>query len=119
MLLEKVVAGDLEGVRQLIGCGVPLERTDKLWQPLHSAALHGHYKITCLLLSHGASPNYPDEGGNTPLHYACLFGHLELALLLLDNGAILSSNSNGLTPLQLCINPSHITALQRHKNCST
>lgn len=55
--------------------------------PIHLAAIHGHVKITQMLLDKTSAVDVRDGQGNTALHYAVTGGHPEIARLLLKRHA--------------------------------
>jgi len=92
--------------------------------PLHAAVRVGDLAAVHRLLT--ASPleeaecdlQAGDEDGNTPLHLACqrLSGSFAtIAILLVQAGArLLARNDDGLTCIDVCLNPALATVLQMH-----
>uniref|UniRef100_A0A3Q3VY90 E3 ubiquitin-protein ligase HACE1 n=1 Tax=Mola mola TaxID=94237 RepID=A0A3Q3VY90_MOLML len=58
--------------------------------------------VLCLLNS-GADINRPNVSGATPLYFACSHGQRDTAQILLCRGAKYIADSNGITPLDLCV----------------
>jgi len=70
---------------------------------LHAAARNGHTKAMECLIEAGADINYSNLSGITPLHSACTNGQRHAITLLLSKGVHLGANSNGQTPIDLCM----------------
>lgn len=75
--------------------------------PLHKAVINPRIRIMLvdLLVKAGAHVNELAKGG-TPLHYAVQLGRSDLVSILIESGASLGiKDSNGATPLDLCMKP--------------
>ncbi|MGW2366755.1 glutaminase A [Streptomyces sp. NPDC001667] len=77
--------GDLNEIRRLAACNVPLGATDYDGRTaLHLAAAEGHRDTVDFLLSMGVDPQPVDRWGGTPLDDANRSGHRRLAQQLAD-----------------------------------
>jgi ankyrin repeat protein len=77
--------------------------------PLHYAAMNGHFEIVKILLLHGFDANSTDSSGNSVAHYAAAFGKLEiLKLLELANADFNVMNDWATTPLSISIVKEHL-----------
>ncbi|MDT0448487.1 glutaminase A [Streptomyces hesseae] len=75
--------GDVNEIRRLAACNVPLDAADYDGRTaLHLAAAEGHRNVVEFLLSRGVDPRPVDRWGGTPLDDADRSGHQELARLL-------------------------------------
>ncbi|MCC3777888.1 glutaminase A [Streptomyces sp. UNOB3_S3] len=75
--------GDVNEIRRLAACNVPLDAADYDGRTaLHLAAAEGHRDVVEFLLSRGVDPRPVDRWGGTPLDDADRSGHQELAGLL-------------------------------------
>ena len=54
---------------------------------LMRAAYHGHNRMVCALLDHGADPNVARNDNFTALALAAFFGHTETVRILIEHGA--------------------------------
>jgi ankyrin repeat protein len=103
-LFEKVEAGDVAGVEQLLAGGAAVDsRARDGATPLIAAALSDKPAIAELLISKGANVMARNSGGFTPLHAAAYSGSLAVAKLLLEKGAVLEDDANkaGVTPMMV------------------
>lgn len=83
--------------------------------PLHKAVINPRIRMILveLLLKAGAKVNECVKGG-TPLHYAVQLGRTDLVTILMANGADLTiKDSNGRTPIDLCIQFKYDAVLQK------
>ncbi len=70
-------------VRRLLDAGAnPDVRQAGGWTPIHSAAAHGRFSLTGLLLERGAASAPVSEDGRTPAEMAKEKGHAEVVKLL-------------------------------------
>jgi ankyrin repeat protein len=84
-LYSAVMKGDLPIVRQLLECGVDVDRPSaQSWTSLKSAAHQGNEDIVRALLEAGADPNIADDSGYTPLMNAVSREHEDIVRLLLE-----------------------------------
>ncbi|WP_414166718.1 glutaminase A [Streptoverticillium reticulum] len=75
--------GDLDEIRRLAACHVPLDAADYDGRTaLHLAAAEGHMDVAAFLLCKGVDPRPVDRWGHTPLDDANRSGHRGLAELL-------------------------------------
>ena len=87
-LYEAADAGDLAGVKEMLGAGANANaRIDGDGSPLIAAARSGNILIAQLLLDNGADANMPVEGDGSPLIMAAATGHLDQVALLIQRGA--------------------------------
>jgi beta-lactamase regulating signal transducer with metallopeptidase domain len=87
-LYEAAEAGDLAGVKEMLGAGANANaRIDGDGSPLIAAARSGSITIAQLLLDNGADPNMPVEGDGSPLIMAAMAGRLDQVTLLVQRGA--------------------------------
>ena len=94
---------------------------DRLWTPLHSAALSGHHFILQLLLKHGADVQAKTNIGATPLHLACQSGYLECVESLTEAGAVITAvKRDGAAPIHMAAQYNHhkIVEFLIAKGCS-
>ena len=87
-LYEAADAGDLAGVKEMLGAGANANaRIDGDGSPLIAAARSGNILIAQLLLDNGADANMPVEGDGSPLIMAAATGRLDQVALLIQRGA--------------------------------
>jgi hypothetical protein len=87
-LYEAAEAGDLAGVKEMLGAGANANaKIDGDGSPLIAAARSGNLSIAQLLLDSGADPNMPVEGDGSPLIMAAAAGRLDQVALLIQRGA--------------------------------
>ncbi|CAM9206215.1 unnamed protein product [Ectocarpus sp. 12 AP-2014] len=80
---------------------------------VHLAVRQGHEAVAAELLRLGASPNEPDESGDTPLHIATSQGYDSiLALLLLQKAGVDVLDGKGRTPLHLAAECGSLAAVE-------
>lgn len=83
LLLAKVQAGNVEGVRALVASGADIHARDEHgWTVLSWAAGAGHTEVARLLLDRGADVFAAGEDGRTPYTIALAAGRIEAARLL-------------------------------------
>lgn len=102
LLVSHARLGEIDGVKQSLDSGVPVNGFDSLGQTALIAAIgNNSLDEVKLLLARGADPNLADNAGWTPLHFATWFGSTSVLLKeLLDHGAgINARNDRGITPL--------------------
>uniref|UniRef100_H2ZBM3 E3 ubiquitin-protein ligase HACE1 n=1 Tax=Ciona savignyi TaxID=51511 RepID=H2ZBM3_CIOSA len=80
--------------------------------PLHAAARNGHDNVIESLIKSGADPNYRNSNGLTPLHSACINGQRQAVAALLSHNAVMTSDNEGQTPLDLCIEGGYGVAIE-------
>ena len=68
-----------------------------------------------LLLAGGANPNIQDKDGRTPLHDAARGGRERIAEALLAAGAEIMPDSEGKSPLDLCMERPHLASICENK----
>ncbi len=103
---ERVRAGDLAGVRELLENDLSAkDAVDGQGRtPLSWAARGSNLEIVTLLLEKGADPNARDGGGATPLHVMAYRGFTEGARVLLAKGADVEATlPNRSTALHLAV----------------
>lgn len=101
LLLDAVLAADVEQARTLIESGARTERMkdSRSRNPLHLAMTTGNVELVRLLIDAGVSRTARDDAGNTPLHYAALHGFLAGAKELTAKRLPINvTNSRGATP---------------------
>ena len=91
-LFAAVWAGDVEGVKMLLGAGADANTRSKAKKhgnarPLHWAASAGNVGVISALLGAGADPNAATDGGLTPLHWAAWKNRANAIKALLAGGA--------------------------------
>ncbi len=94
-LVEAVLVGDINSVRNLINSGVNVNAsTEKQSPALVYAARYAYPEITKILLSAGAKVNTMDSYGSTPIHEVVTTNkrynfpeHIEIAKILIKAGA--------------------------------
>lgn len=87
-LFDAVRAGDIAGVRELIGLGANANAIlPGDGSPLIEAARRGRMDMVQALLAAGADPNLAVRGDGAPLIQASLSGHLDIVRLLVERGA--------------------------------
>ncbi len=88
MVFDAARAGDIEGIRQYLDAGVPVNLTNSAGDNLVMlASYHGHTGLTALLAERGADVNAQNDRGQTPLAGAAFKGYLEVFRILLASGA--------------------------------
>jgi outer membrane protein assembly factor BamB len=88
-LLAAVRTADIDGVKQLVAAGAPIDEADAFGMtPLVTAASMGNLEIVDLLLEGGADPDLR-EGfyHNSAASWAMFRGHPEVAIRLLEGGS--------------------------------
>jgi len=87
-LAQRALAGDMDGVQDLLLQGFDLESRDYDGSTaLSEAATHGNAELVSLLLRLGADPNTSNDQGRTPLYRAAFNSHLGVMRMLLEAGA--------------------------------
>lgn len=102
-LIEAARYGSDGGLKFFLKRGAPVDGSDANgWSALHWAAFKPSMECVALLLEASASPNQPNDEGETPLHLAAKLGHLDVQRALIKAGAdIKLTNSKGRTPADL------------------
>ena len=91
-LHRTVIAGDIEGVRELLSNGAPVDSRDSQgWTALMHAANKGYVLLVDILLRSGASPDIRAADGATALVIATMNAHPEAIALLMRAGASVST----------------------------
>jgi ankyrin repeat protein len=109
-LMAAVAAGDVTGVRRLLGEGAAVDERAPVLNgfndghtPLLVAARDGHAQIAALLLAAGADVNATEPTfGAVPLHKTVYNGHVELTWLIASQPGVrldAQGATNGYTPL--------------------
>ena len=95
--------GHLEVVRQLVGAGADMDRTDREGRSALALATRGvHVAVMEFLLKHGAHANLAAHDGTTPLHDAVTQNHYQEVELLVQHGACATcGDARGVSPLDL------------------
>jgi len=95
--------GHLEVVRQLVGAGADVNRTDREGRSALALATRGvHVAVMEFLLKHGAHANLAAHDGTTPLHDAVAQNHFQEVELLVQHGACATcGDARGVSPLDL------------------
>jgi ankyrin repeat protein len=109
-LFDKVEAGDVAGVQQLLADGAAVDsRARDGATPLITAALSDQPAIAELLIGKGADVMARNSGGFTPLHAAAYSGSAAIATLLLDHKAARDDTANkaGASPLFVAAEMNH------------
>ena len=102
-LHRAVIAGDIEGVGELLLDGAPVDGRDSQgWTPLMHAANNGYVLLVDILLRSGASPNVRAADGATALFIATMNAHPEAIAQLMRAGASVSIRGpRGLTSVDV------------------
>ena len=102
-LHRAVIAGDIEGVRELLSNGAPVDDRDSQgWTALMHAANKGYVLLVDILLRSGASPDIRAADGATALFIATMNAHPEAIALLMRAGASVSTRGpRGLTAVDV------------------
>ncbi|KAG7473335.1 hypothetical protein MATL_G00094700 [Megalops atlanticus] len=101
-LLAACFNGDLDIVQLLVEHDADISLVDNYNNTcLMVAALKGHADVVCFLLHTGADPDARADGGDTALHFAAKGGHLYVVDELMHSQASMTTNGDGLTPLQV------------------
>lgn len=77
--LDAIRSCDVDKLRQLLACGIPLEACNRFGESLlHMACRRSNAKVVSFLLHEAnVSPKIRDDYGRTPLHDACWRGNPE------------------------------------------
>lgn len=112
-LLDAVLAGDVEGCKDLLRAGASVcERIDGQ-TPILMAAQLGLNDICVTLLMARANPNDENELGQTPLMLAQQEGFRDLAALLVARGGNVSS-----CPQDVTLHPAQLSPIDEPADCS-
>ncbi|RAQ40676.1 ankyrin [Aspergillus flavus] len=107
--------GLVDASRRLVGQMRSLVRTANHKQeiPLHCAVIAGRRELVKLLLSEGASVEWPDKNGKTPLHLAVEAEYQEIVRLLLNaNASPCTVDRDGKTPIHYAVDLSNKDIVQ-------
>ncbi|XP_064396022.1 E3 ubiquitin-protein ligase HACE1-like [Halichondria panicea] len=66
------------------------------------ACQNGHYKCVVQLLEFKADVNRCSKNGGNALYFACRHGQVKCVQLLLDRGALVATDNDGLSVLEIC-----------------
>jgi beta-lactamase regulating signal transducer with metallopeptidase domain len=87
-LYEAALAGDLDGVKEMINAGADADAViSGDGSPLIGAARSGDIQVARYLLDHGAGANTPVPGDGSPLIVAAQRGRFDQVVLLVERGA--------------------------------
>jgi beta-lactamase regulating signal transducer with metallopeptidase domain len=87
-LYEAALAGDLDGVKEMVEAGANANAVIQGdGSPLIAAARSGNIQIAQYLLDHGANANEPVPGDGSPLIVAAQNGRIDQVVLLVQRGA--------------------------------
>lgn len=105
VLLESVVVGDLDKVKEILDSGIWPGTTDAKGNTgLHLASIHGHPEIGQLFIDSGIFVNRTNYQGEQPLHLAAMAHQAQVVDMLMQNGAaILAVDFFGNTPLHYAV----------------
>uniref|UniRef100_A0A7S2WP25 Uncharacterized protein n=1 Tax=Mucochytrium quahogii TaxID=96639 RepID=A0A7S2WP25_9STRA len=108
-LLQRVMTGDLQGVKDLIAGGVDVDVGDGTKDDssiLHWAASFGQdHSMLEVLVAAGANVNKKNSSGRTPLHEACENNHVDSVHALIKLGSNRSIlDENNCAPLDVAPN---------------
>lgn len=103
LLLKAAEAGDLDGVKNQLAAGAPIDTTNRQRRtPVLLAAMNQHYDVVRHLVEAGADIDKQDETCFNPFLYGCISNDLELVRIALAAGTDLELltrfGGNGLTP---------------------
>lgn len=88
LVFDAARAGDIEGIRNYLDAGVPVNLTNGAGDNLVMlASYHGHAELTSLLVERGADVNSRNDRGQTPLAGAVFKGYTEIFRILAEAGA--------------------------------
>ena len=121
-LLEAVIVGDVEKVKDLLTKGAEVDVRDRNGMtPLLLAARKGNSETVRLLLAHGANVNAQDYYlAWTPLILASALGHKKVVKLLLEHGADIDiKDQNGMTALKYAVKNGYKEIVELLKRAKT
>ncbi len=103
-LFQAILAGDVNGAKQVIDQGASVNKDEEDWIPLDCAMFYGQFEVAELLIKNGAEVNDQDSEGNSLLHLALDYDRIEMVKLLIEHGAKINvKNSEGQRPLAVAL----------------
>lgn len=105
VLLESVVVGDFDKVKEILDSGIWPGTTDSKGNTgLHLASVHGYPEIGQLFIDSGVFVNRTNYQGEQSLHLAAMAHQPQVVDMLMQNGAaILAVDFLGNTPLHYAV----------------
>lgn len=105
VLLESVVVGDFDKVKEILDSGIWPGTTDSKGNTgLHLASVHGYPEIGQLFIDSGVFVNRTNYQGEQSLHLAAMAHQPQVVDMLMQNGAaILAVDFSGNTPLHYAV----------------
>ncbi|CAK9101262.1 Ankyrin-1 (ANK-1) (Ankyrin-R) (Erythrocyte ankyrin) [Durusdinium trenchii] len=101
-------------VQKLLQAGVPKDKLDAGWAPMHMAANYNATQVLKVLLAQRAQLELAGGNGATPLYVAAKNGHKEVLSALLEVRADPQKvRKDGWTPLQVACSQGHVEVVQQ------